>query len=274
MNNKRAITLQIMFSALAFLLACNSSNEAFNSAADCFTMRDYNCTVDILTKTSIQNKNTLKFKEYKLRGMAYSNLHHYKQGIDDFKKCLLFHMEDNIVLFRLAECYLGLKMTDSAIIYYNKILKSDKNNWNAYNQRGVCLLQQKKIVQALSDFKASIKINSSQFAGYNNIGLSYENLAKYRVAINYYGVSISKNHLYSDVYFNRGVSYMYLNKPDSALVDYNTAIKLDGKNSIYYLNRGMAKSLLGSKRSACEDWDKSLSMGNKEVEEYLNNYCK
>jgi tetratricopeptide (TPR) repeat protein len=128
-----------------------------------------------------------------------------------------------------------------AIGLFTQVIERDKDNLNAYLQRGFCHSLVSQYEEAVRDFSAVI-----------------ERKGDHRWA-----------------YTSRGSAYNKLNKYDLALRDFDTAISMDPKNPEAFQNRGWAKKGLGDAAGACKDWRMSKKLGNGEAKIILeNNRCR
>jgi tetratricopeptide (TPR) repeat protein len=128
-----------------------------------------------------------------------------------------------------------------AIGLFTQVLERDKDNLNAYLQRGFChgLVNQQE--EAVKDFSAVI----------------------------------ARKGDHSWAYTSRGGAYNKLKKYDLALRDFDTAISMDPKAPEAFQNRGWAKKGLGDLVGACKDWKASKKLGNDEAKIILeNNRCR
>lgn len=128
-----------------------------------------------------------------------------------------------------------------AIGFFTQVIERDKENLNAYLQRGFCHNLVRQYEEAVQDFTAVIARKG--------------------------------DHLWA--YTSRGSAYNRLNKFDLALRDFDTVISMDPKNLEAYQNRGWAKKGLGDLNGACKDWRQSKKLGNDEAKIILaNNHCR
>ncbi len=83
---------------------------------------------------------------------------------------------------------------DESLALLNKILTSDSNNTYALYYRGMIFDAQKKLNEAIADFKKVLSLNSTDFLILNYmIAADYDTLEKYKEAYNYYSVFANSN---------------------------------------------------------------------------------
>lgn len=83
---------------------------------------------------------------------------------------------------------------DESLALLNKVLTSDSNNTYALYYRGMIFDAQKKLNEAIADFKKVLSLNSTDFLILNYmIAADYDTLEKYKEAYNYYSVFANSN---------------------------------------------------------------------------------
>lgn len=128
-----------------------------------------------------------------------------------------------------------------AITLFTEVLAQDKENLNAYLQRGFCHSLQQQYDKAVADFTAVVQRKP--------------------------------DHLWA--YTSRGSAYNKLGKPELAKADFDKVLTIDPKDQEAYNNRGWAHKAMGDMPAACKDWNTSRKMGNAEAKIILtNNRCK
>lgn len=128
---------------------------------------------------------------------------------------------------------------EGAIKIYDQVIKSHKQNSEAYYLRGVCksLLENNK--GAIEDFEQAIKYNSH----------------------------------YAEAYFEKAYSHYVLDENRKALELYNKAIEVDPDYAEAYMNRGSVKHNLNDMKGACEDWAHAEYLGMNLAYDLLIEFC-
>lgn len=81
---------------------------------------------------------------------------------------------------------------DEALAAFNKILETDKNNVYGLYYRGMIYDAQKKLTEAITDFKKVLELNANDFLILNYmIAADYDTLEKYKEAYEYYGIFVN-----------------------------------------------------------------------------------
>lgn len=107
----------------------------------------------------------------------------------------------------------------AAVEDFNRAIKINPNDAEAYSHRGAAELGLKKYQEAISDYNKALQINPQSAELYVNRGLVYGSMGNYQKAIEDYNQSIEINSEYDNAYFNRGVAYYKLNDQKKAIAD-------------------------------------------------------
>lgn len=89
-----------------------------------------------------------------------------------------------------------------ALDFFNRSIKFDSKNSNAYSNRGNIYCDMGDISAAIDDYFAAIKIDPKNFEAFYMRGLAYEKLDQIELAIQDYSKAISINPEYIDAYLN------------------------------------------------------------------------
>ncbi len=89
------------------------------------------------------------------------------------------------ILNLLADLYYDIGNYDSALVYYNKNLKVEPNNFLALNNTGLILMNQLKFEEAIEYFQKSIKISPNDSYVYYYIAVCYFNQNNFEEALKY-----------------------------------------------------------------------------------------
>ncbi len=115
---------------------------------------------------------------------------------------------------------------DRAIRDFNKAIKGDPKDDNAYNYRGVAYMKKKQYARALADFNKAIGLEPNNFYAYNNRALAYLKSDKMREALRSVNKAIKLNPEQASFYETRGRIHEALEKKEKAIQDYGSAYHL------------------------------------------------
>jgi Flp pilus assembly protein TadD len=160
------------------------------------------------------------------------------------------------ILAVLTEQQCGYWKNSTAL--FNHALQVTKDNYLAYNARGVVYAKFGQYQQAIEDFNEAIRLQPVYANAYYNRGLAYAISGQYQRAIDDYNEEIRLQPVYADAYYYRGTAYDKLGQYQRAIEDYNEAIRLKLDSSFAYYNRGVDYVKLGRYQLAFEDFNEAI----------------
>ena len=119
---------------------------------------------------------------------------------------------------------------NESIEYYDKILKSDNKNINAYNNKGHALYNLGRYEEAIKCFDKVLELDDKNINAYNNKGNALLKLGKYEEAIECYNKALELDNKYTYAYNGKGNALYDLGKYEEAIGCFDKALKLDNKN--------------------------------------------
>jgi len=96
----------------------------------------------------------------------------------------------------------------------------------AYYNRGVALLELKRLDEALSSYDKAIALKPDYADAFNNRGVALKELKRLDDAVASYDKAIALKPDYTDAFYKRGVALIELKRLDDALASYDKAIAL------------------------------------------------
>jgi tetratricopeptide (TPR) repeat protein len=129
---------------------------------------------------------------------------------------------------------------NGAIKEYTKAIKADKENRDAYYNRGSCELALKDLKAALTDFNKTIKLDPE----------------------------------FAKAYYSRATVFVSQQKYIEALPDLDKTIELDPAIPNVLTLRGQIRAQTGNKKGACEDFNQAKNIGDPQADKYLNQFCE
>ena len=126
-----------------------------------------------------------------------------------------------------------------AIKDYDKAIKEDELNRDAYYNRGSCELALKDLKSALIDFNKTIDIDPK----------------------------------FTKAYYSRATVFVSQEKYIEALPDLDKTIELDPTTPNALTLRGQIRAQSGNKKGACEDFSQAKQIGDAQADKYLSQFC-
>lgn len=128
---------------------------------------------------------------------------------------------------------------EGAINDYSKAIKLDKNQTNAYFNRGMCEQAMKNYKDAYKDFEITTKLDPKL----------------------------------ASAFYCKATVLTAQEKYKDALIDLDKTIDINPKTPNALALRGQIRAQLGDKNGACEDFNKAKDFGDKNSEKLLSTFC-
>jgi len=151
----------------------------------------------------------------------------------------------------------------------DNLLELDKENADAYYNRGWLMEYIGDLEAAVIDYTRAIESNKGHIDAYFNRGIIYIKTKRYEQAAKDFSTVIKLRPKSIDAYCNRGNANLQLGKVDLAIDDYNVAMELDPKDADLYYNRAIIYLANGEKAKAEADIKKAAQMGHDMAKGYL-----
>jgi tetratricopeptide (TPR) repeat protein len=126
-----------------------------------------------------------------------------------------------------------------AIKDYDKAIKEDKSNKDAYFNRGTCELALNDFKSAMTDFDKTIELDPK----------------------------------FAKAYYSRASVLVSQEKYADALPDLDKTVELDPTTPNVLTLRGQIRAQSGNKKGACEDFNQAKQIGDKQAGKYLTQFC-
>lgn len=155
------------------------------------------------------------------------------------------------------------KNPQKAISIYTQIIRLDKNNVGAYNNRGALKVDLGNFEGAMQDLNKAIDLTRNDCSPYVNRANLKRKLEDYNGAMKDFNKAIELNPTESELYNYRGILKTKLEDINGAIEDFNKAIELSPNDSGLYFNRAILRSKSEDDYGAIDDYTKSIDIENK-----------
>ena len=132
--------------------------------------------------------------------MAYENLvkngddayakQQYNDALDYYTKAVVYAPQDKITMLKIANIYKLTGNNTKALSFYDKLISLDKNNTDAYFNKGLVLANQKNYDDAIKCFERVIQLSPDYPYAYYSLGMAYEQEGDTNKALEYYELYI------------------------------------------------------------------------------------
>ncbi|MGP1717319.1 MAG: tetratricopeptide repeat protein [Methylophilus sp.] len=206
-----------------------------------------------------------------------------------FKQALAFHQSGNVadaknlylillstypnaprLLNNLAMIEFQQGKYESGLVYVEKSLGIDANQFTAYGNRGAALFALGRLNDAYDDYNRAIALNKNYAEAYYNRGILHEKHERFAEALADYEKAIELRANYTNAYNNRGNILKELKKYEEALLSYDHAISLNPRHAEAHYNRGVILNELKRFRDAYESYHQAIALNSHYVDAYNN----
>lgn len=194
------------------------------------------------------------------KGIAYENLGLDIEALRNFNLAIQIVPKDYIALFHRGKFYYKKRDYYNAEKDFKNALENKSDHIDSNIYLGLISKQNKNSNMALVYFDRAIAINPNDYWGYFEKGNVLQDQKKYNESIREYSNAISKKYNYKEAFINRGLSYEILGDYNNALSDYNQSLSLDPNYYLAYYNRGIVYYKQKNYPQALDDFQKTLSL--------------
>ena len=112
-----------------------------------------------------------------------------------------------------------------SLLYFNRILEIDPNNYPTYYNRGMFHLKQKNWQQAVEDFTTCTQLKKTDTESLFNLGYIHLQLRNYDIARDYFSQAIAIQSVNPRALYGRGYAWEMLGDVTNAERDYKEALR-------------------------------------------------
>jgi len=193
-------------------------------------------------------------------GEALHSQRKYREAILEFDRAIKLDAR-NVEAYRLR----GRSKRENADLQgslsdFNKALEIEPNSNRTILGRGLTREKMGDTQGALADYSRGISLEPTYPNGYAYRGHLRIDLKDYKGAIADFDKLISLEPGNASAFINRGVAKGRAGDPKGAILDYDAAIRLDPNHSLSYNNRGSAKERIGDLHGALTDFEKAVQL--------------
>jgi protein O-mannosyl-transferase len=170
-----------------------------------------------------------------------------------------------VIMFTIVS-YNQVKIWKNTVTLFEDAIKSNSENYLAYNALGLAAAGQGDYEKALYYYYMALKINPKYELAYNNAGIILSKMGKLSDAIKCYEKAININIRSATSHHNLGIVLMLTNNVAEAISQFNKALELkpdyiDAHNSL-----GIALLKMGNVQEAIMHFNKALQLNPKDEE--------
>lgn len=144
------------------------------------------------------------------------------------------------ILTFLAQPSLSLEISPSVLGENSKPTAVNLRQAEAYNNRGVELVEQGKVPEAIAAFNQALKIYPTYEHAYNNLGLALGSQDKFAEAAAAFNQALEINPRNFETYNNLGIALGSQGKLSEAVAAFNQAVQINPNDPTSRQNLGFA----------------------------------
>lgn len=110
----------------------------------------------------------------------------YNEALDSYTKAVIYAPQDKYTLLKIANIYKLTGNNTKALSFYDKLLTIDKDNSDAYFNKGLVYANQKNYDDAIKCFERVIQLTPDYPYAYYSLGMAYEQKGDTSKALEYY----------------------------------------------------------------------------------------
>ena len=200
--------------------------EWYMKGQSAVTVGDYSAAVTYYNNAIQMDKNHAS--AYAGRATAFNMLGKYNDAIASADSALAIKPMEAVALNARAFAFFKLGQYEDATAAYDKLFIVEQNRKEAYcNQAYAYLVLNDTSAPALVAFDRCTLLDSENFEAWNNKGLSMMQAGKYDAALSAFDRATTITIKNASVWNNKGEALMALGKPTDALECFNKALGIN-----------------------------------------------
>lgn len=144
------------------------------------------------------------------------------------------------------------------IAYHTAEIKQNKDDSDAYHDRGTLYSDAGQYNLAIKDFTQVIRIKPKSADGYFNRGNTYDKTSEFKSAYEDFTTALKYDKTNAIIYNNRGLTQLSSDRIESALRDFNSSIKYSPEFGKAHFNLGTVHERMEDPASALKDYNSAI----------------
>jgi len=212
---------------------------AFIGLADSYRgLKNFNKAIDVWETYLSYNENEYDIAVLTRLGDTYRKIGKIEKAEKVYENALYNDSENPYALSGLGHLYFGKKDYNKSLIYWNKLLKIEKDDIKVLTNIGNCYRKLKQYNDALKYFYKAFNIEENNFYALYGIADCYRGLRDYSKASEYWNKILKIDPENKKILTRLGDSYRMLGNLENARYYYKKAIE---KDFDYYAILGIVK---------------------------------
>jgi len=149
---------------------------------------------------------------------------------------------------------------EEAIASYRNAIRQKPDYFDAYQNLGLLLVEQRKLPGAVEHYNRAIPIFPDRAALHEGLGLAFLEQGKINQAVEQFNKAIDIDPQRASAYDNLGRAFFSLNRPDEAHQQFAKSLELNPNQAVTHNNMGSLLASQGKMPEAIEHFEESLRL--------------
>lgn len=248
----------------------DSSNSLnFTNRGEYFQKHDQlnNALADINKALSLNAKDT---KAHMVLSDIKLMMGKPQESLDALKQVLDYENSNTDVHIAMAKLYLVMKDYENCAKSVEIALKINSKLPDAYYLKGMALMENDKMDEAIRSFQNAVGIDQKQYDALMQLGYIYASRES-KLAIEYFKSATLARSDATEAFYNLGLLYQENEQPDKAIEAYNSIVKIDSVNKLAIYNIGYVNLVYKSDYKKAEEFfSKALEIDSTYADAWFN----
>ncbi len=175
----------------------------------------------------VLNQNNIQdYQLYFERGSTYTESGRYEQAIASFDKAIELNPDFHDAWNNRGLALLNLERYEQAIASFKKAIELKSDFHEAWNNQGLVLLNSRDYVEAIAFFDKAIELKPDFYHAWNNRGLALLNLERYEDAIASCDQALKLKPDFENALFNRGTGFLRSDRYEEAINSFQQSVNI------------------------------------------------
>lgn len=226
-----------------------------------------NALADIKKAISLDPKDS---KAYKVLSDIYLMMGSPQESLDALKKVIQYDKDNTEILISMAKLYLIMKDYENCAKSVETALKIDERLPLAYYIKGMALMENEKMDEAIKSFQKAVSIDQKQYEALMQLGYIFNTRDK-KIAIEYFKSATLAQPDAIEAFYNLGLLYQENEQPFKAIEAYNSILKLDSTNKLALYNIGYVNLVYNADYKKAESFfDRATKVDTAYADAFFN----
>ena len=131
-------------------------------------------------------EQTIMYEKLVKQGDDAYKTQKYNDALDFYTKAVIYSPQDKYTMLKIANIYKLLGNNTKALSFYDKLISMDRENTDAFFNKGLILASQKNYDDCIKCFERVIQLSPEYPYAYYSLGMAYEQKGDTAKALEYY----------------------------------------------------------------------------------------